>query len=113
MGVAPAFAPARASLSAGREYDEMRCCAFNGDGDFNATEHATYYRLLADAGYWTMVAGKDDLTKPSILGHNKRAGVARGASAGATRPDERSTRTRATRARSVFMAGIARCRSGN
>ena len=55
----------------------MRCCAFNGDGDFNATEHRTYYSLLADAGYWTMVAGKDDLTKPSILGHNKRAGAAR------------------------------------
>ena len=73
----PVCAPSRAALSAGREYDEMRCCAFNGDGDFNATEHATYYRLLADAGYWTMVAGKDDLTKPSILGHNKRAGAAR------------------------------------
>ena len=80
----PVCAPSRAALSAGREYDDAGV-GFNGDGDFpvrgrdgaaayGGRAFATYYQTLRAAGYWTMTAGKDDLTKPSILGYHKVGG---------------------------------------
>ena len=63
----PLCAPSRAALAAGKEYDHSGVLQ-NKDGDYD-TNQTTWYRLLRDvAGYHTLTAGKDDLTKTSKLG---------------------------------------------
>mmetsp|Transcript_59788 Transcript_59788/g.142315 ORF Transcript_59788/g.142315 Transcript_59788/m.142315 type:complete len:567 (-) Transcript_59788:177-1877(-) len=67
---APLCAPSRAALAAGREYDRT---TVNTNGkDFATKEMPTIYGLLRDAGYHTIVAGKDDLTKGSFMGYKER-----------------------------------------
>lgn len=64
----PLCAPSRACLASGREYDYAGVPDnFSNDYPLNET---TIYSLLAAAGYRTMTAGKDDLTKASGPGIN-------------------------------------------
>lgn len=64
----PLCAPSRACLASGREYDDAGVPDnFSNDYPLNET---TIYSLLATAGYHTMTAGKDDLTKASGPGIN-------------------------------------------
>ena len=64
---APLCAPSRACLASLREYDEAGV-ANNLESDYPVDKHPTYFSALQHAGYHTMVAGKDDLTKKSRLG---------------------------------------------
>eukprot|EP00041_Stephanoeca_diplocostata_P033803 m.1125554 g.1125554 ORF g.1125554 m.1125554 type:complete len:552 (+) comp24409_c0_seq3:305-1960(+) len=61
---APVCAPSRACLASGRQYDENTVPQnFHNDFDANVT---TFYKILRDeAGYHTMVTGRDDLDKSS------------------------------------------------
>jgi len=59
----PLCAPSRACLASGREYDEAGV-PDNFSNDFPLSI-ATFYQLLEQSGYHTMVSGKDDLTKAS------------------------------------------------
>ena len=65
----PVCAPSRACLASGREYDPAGqgengvSVAPTKDGDFDVEEIPTLYQALQAAGYWTMVTGRDDLTK--------------------------------------------------
>ena len=63
----PLCAPSRASMASLREYDEAGV-PDNHLNDYPADEIPTYFSLLKAAGYHTMAAGKDDLTKHSRLG---------------------------------------------
>ena len=63
----PLCAPSRASMASLREYDEAGV-PDNHLNDYPADEVPTYFSLLKAAGYHTMAAGKDDLTKHSRLG---------------------------------------------
>ena len=63
----PLCAPSRACLASLREYDEAGV-ANNLESDYPVDKHPTYFSALQHAGYHTMVAGKDDLTKKSRLG---------------------------------------------
>ena len=65
----PLCAPSRASLAAGREYDQNGGVTNNGQ-NFNLSL-ITFMTLLKNGGYHTMISGKDDLTKatgPGPLG---------------------------------------------
>ena len=64
---APVCAPSRACFASLREYDYAGV-ANNLDSDYPAGTLPTYFSALQDAGYHTMVAGKDDLTKKTRLG---------------------------------------------
>ena len=65
----PVCAPSRACLASGREYDPAgqggngASVAPTRDGDFDVEEMPTFYQQLQRQGYWTMVTGRDDLTK--------------------------------------------------
>lgn len=63
----PVCAPSRACLAAGREYDATgqgsNGQSVGAQGDFDVAEIPTFYQSLRDAGYHTMVTGRDDLTK--------------------------------------------------
>ena len=65
----PVCAPSRACLASGREYDPAgqggngASVAPTRDGDFDVEEMSTFYQQLQRQGYWTMVTGRDDLTK--------------------------------------------------
>ena len=61
---APLCAPSRACLASGREYDYTYVPSNNKDYSLNYT----VYSLLEEAGYLTMTAGKDDLTKKHGVG---------------------------------------------
>jgi len=64
------WATRRACLASGREYDRAGV-ATNFANDFPiAAEEPTFYKLLRDAGWWVMTAGKDDLTKATQPGAN-------------------------------------------
>ena len=63
----PLCGPSRASLASGREYDYAGVLT-NAANDYDL-DTKTVFSALQDAGYWTMTAGKDDLTKSSSLGH--------------------------------------------
>jgi hypothetical protein len=72
----PVCAPSRACLASGREYDPAAQGA-NGmsvapsrDGDFDVEEMPTFYQELQRQGYYTMVTGRDDLTKRTGPGLN-------------------------------------------
>ena len=75
---APVCAPSRACLASGREYD-MAGVPMNFHNDFDLSI-PTFYQSLQDAGYWTMVTGRDDLDKstggPGLNGttHTKALG---------------------------------------
>eukprot|EP00971_Amphidinium_carterae_P313671 6234290-Amphidinium_carterae.1 len=59
---APVCAPSRACLASGREYDRARVP--DNTYDYPAVDQQpTIYGLLRNAGYHTMVVGKDDLLK--------------------------------------------------
>ena len=66
---APVCAPSRACLASGREYDTAgqgengESVAPSRDGTFDVAQIPTFYQALQQAGYWTMVTGRDDLTK--------------------------------------------------
>eukprot|EP00041_Stephanoeca_diplocostata_P007110 m.98043 g.98043 ORF g.98043 m.98043 type:complete len:550 (+) comp16736_c0_seq3:162-1811(+) len=64
---APVCAPSRSCLASGREYDRAGV-ACNFCNDFPVNTEKTFYNQLQDAGYHTMVTGKDDLTKKSQPG---------------------------------------------
>ena len=64
----PLCAPSRACLASGREYDEAGV-PDNFSNDYPLSE-TTMYSLLRAAGYYTMTAGKDDLTKATGPGLN-------------------------------------------
>ena len=51
-----------------REYDHAGV-ATNKANDYKAKEIPTYFSALQRAGYHTMSAGKDDLTKATHLGY--------------------------------------------
>eukprot|EP01084_Bolivina_argentea_P029560 54887_1 len=56
----PTCVPSRCTLAAGMEYHELEIWGNN----FNFPDNIiTFYKLLQDNNYWTMTAGKDDLTK--------------------------------------------------
>lgn len=63
----PLCAPSRACMTSLREYDDAGVPT-NHLNDYPADEIPTYFSSLRDAGYHTMAAGKDDLTKHSRLG---------------------------------------------
>ena len=64
----PLCAPSRACLASGREYDHAGVLDnFSNDYPLNET---TIYSLLKLAGYQTLTAGKDDLTKATGPGLN-------------------------------------------
>ena len=63
----PLCAPSRACMVSLREYDEAGV-PDNHLNDYPAEEIPTYFSSLKAAGYHTMAAGKDDLTKHSRLG---------------------------------------------
>ena len=63
----PVCAPSRACFASLREYDDAGV-ANNLESDYPVDKHPTYFSALQDAGYHTMVAGKDDLTKKTRLG---------------------------------------------
>jgi arylsulfatase A-like enzyme len=64
----PLCAPSRACLASGKQYDEAGVPDnFSNDYPLNQT---TIYQLLQAAGYHTMTAGKDDLTKATGMGLN-------------------------------------------
>ena len=61
--------PWQACLAAGREYDAAGQ-GMNGasnapdhDNDFNVEQITSFYKVLQESGYHTMVTGRDDLTK--------------------------------------------------
>lgn len=62
----PLCAPSRSCLAAAREYDATGVPSNDFDFPTNVT---TFYSVLRQAGYHTMVSGKDDLTKKSQLGY--------------------------------------------
>ena len=63
---APVCSPSRSCLAAGREFDKAGVPSnFANDYPINQT---TFYTQLQRAGYWTMMTGKDDLTKATQLG---------------------------------------------
>ena len=64
----PLCAPSRACLASGREYD-LAGVPDNFSNDYPINE-TTIYTMLKMAGYYTMTAGKDDLTKASGPGLN-------------------------------------------
>lgn len=65
----PVCAPSRACLASGREYDwagqgsNGASIALDHSGDFAVEELGTFMQELQARGYWTMVTGRDDLTK--------------------------------------------------
>lgn len=65
----PVCAPSRACLASGREYDPAgqggngASVAPSRDGDFDVEQIPTFYQELQRQGYYTMVTGRDDLTK--------------------------------------------------
>ena len=63
---APVCSPSRSCLASGREYDFAHVSA-NFANDY-PTWQTTFYTLLKEAGYHTMMTGKDDLTKATQLG---------------------------------------------
>ena len=63
----PVCAPSRACFASLREYDDAGV-ANNLESDYPVDKQPTYFSALQDAGYHTMVAGKDDLTKKTRLG---------------------------------------------
>eukprot|EP01084_Bolivina_argentea_P024690 45965_1 len=63
----PLCAPSRACIAAGKEYDYTYVPSNGHDFPINTT---TFYKLLQSNNYWTMVSGKDDLTKHSGCGIN-------------------------------------------
>lgn len=63
----PLCAPSRACMASLREYDDAGV-ADNYANDYRVSEMPTYYSALQAAGYHTMTAGKDDLTKFTRLG---------------------------------------------
>eukprot|EP00039_Didymoeca_costata_P008771 m.116158 g.116158 ORF g.116158 m.116158 type:complete len:216 (-) comp14225_c0_seq9:1659-2306(-) len=73
---APVCAPSRACLAAGREYDAAgqgqngASVAPSNDNDFDVEEIKTFYKAIQEAGYWTMITGRDDLTKRTGPGLN-------------------------------------------
>ena len=73
----PVCAPSRACLASGREYDyagqgeNAASISPLKDQDFDVVEMPTFYQALQRAGVWTMVTGRDDLTKktgPGLTG---------------------------------------------
>jgi len=64
---APVCVPSRTAMASLREYD--RAATPTNDFDFDVEKMTTYFSLLQQAGYHTMSAGKDDLTKHTVLGH--------------------------------------------
>jgi arylsulfatase A-like enzyme len=62
---APVCSPARTCMAGGREYDHS---AIISNGQNHPEEEITFYKLLQQAGYYTMGCGKFDLNKPV---HNK------------------------------------------
>ena len=64
----PVCAPSRAAMASLREYDHAGV-ATNKANDYKAKEIPTYFSALQRAGYHTMSAGKDDLTKATHLGY--------------------------------------------
>ena len=63
---APVCAPSRACLASGRQYDDAGV-PMNFHNDFNLSV-PTFYRVLRDdGGYHTMVVGRDDLDKLSLI----------------------------------------------
>ena len=64
---APLCAPSRACMVSLREYDDAGVPT-NHANDFPAHQVPTYFSSLQAAGYHTMAAGKDDLTKVTRLG---------------------------------------------
>lgn len=70
----PVCAPSRACLAAGREYDAAGQGS-NGqssahDEDFDIEKIPSFYQVLQQNGYWTMITGRDDLTKHTGPGLN-------------------------------------------
>eukprot|EP01084_Bolivina_argentea_P211416 359654_1 len=63
----PLCAPSRACIGSGKEYDNAGVP--NNNYDF-PTNQITFYKLLQLNDYYTMVTGKDDLTKKSSCGIN-------------------------------------------
>jgi len=61
----PTCAPSRACIAAGRGYGDTGVKGNENDYPVNQT---TIYNLMQKAGYWVMMAGKDDLTKPNGVG---------------------------------------------
>jgi arylsulfatase A-like enzyme len=64
---APVCAPSRSCLASGREFDLAHVPTNFGHGDYPWWQ-TTFYTQLQRAGYHTMMAGKDDLTKDTQLG---------------------------------------------
>jgi len=70
---APYCTPSRKAMASGRDYDEAGTDGKFDDTDYPGTgltmdDMPPYFLLLKNAGYHTMTAGKDDLTKTSLLG---------------------------------------------
>lgn len=67
---APVCAPSRSCLASARDYDDQVAHAGvpTNQHDYNIST-PTFYKQLREAGYYTMVTGKDDLTKASGLGY--------------------------------------------
>ena len=63
---APVCAPSRSCLASGREYD-LAGVLSNFQNDY-PVDQPTFFKLLRDSGYHTMLTGKDDLTKATQLG---------------------------------------------
>merc|ERR1719242_1780052 len=63
----PCCAPSRASIAGGVEYEDSGVHTNSYDYPPNK---ATIYNLMQDAGYWVMMAGKDDLTKKTGVGRD-------------------------------------------
>eukprot|EP00051_Salpingoeca_urceolata_P002536 m.51031 g.51031 ORF g.51031 m.51031 type:complete len:567 (+) comp12194_c0_seq1:132-1832(+) len=66
---APVCAPSRATFASGRTYDTAGqgenglSTSPDRDGDFAVETIPTFFQGLQEAGYFTMVTGRDDLTK--------------------------------------------------
>eukprot|EP01084_Bolivina_argentea_P149401 260987_1 len=63
----PTCVPSRACLAAGQGYDETKVFSNSYDWPLNKV---TFYKYLQQNGYWTMITGKDDLTKLHGVGLN-------------------------------------------
>ena len=68
----PLCAPSRGCIAAGKEYDYTGVWSNSYDFPENET---TFYKLLQNNGYWTMLSGKDDLTKKSGCGKDGKYGI--------------------------------------
>lgn len=57
----PLCSPARSCFASGREYDH---CNIIDNGQNHPLDEISFYKLLQNAGYYTMACGKFDLNKP-------------------------------------------------